>query len=85
MPEVELTLAEFKQLGKRNQRKPCGVVEALEAVPEKDRPRVLAAVESDDEDIRRGVTRWLEQRNIVPPTPTAATNHRRKRCGCHAR
>lgn len=84
MSAAELDLSEFKRLGHRNQRKPCGVAEAAAKVPAEDQPRVLAAFESEDEDVRRGVKRWLENREIDLPNDSAVTTHRRKRCACHA-
>jgi len=82
MPDLDL--AEFKHLGRRKQHKPCGVIAAVASVPEKDRARVLAALESDDGDVRRGVTRWLMQRDLEPPSDSAVSYHRRRRCACHA-
>ena len=84
MPDVDLSdLAEFKELGRRNQRKPCGVAEAA-AQAGKDGPRVLAAFESDDADIRRGAKRWLKNREVEPPNDSAISHHRSERCACHA-
>jgi len=76
-------LAEFKQLGRRQQRKPCTVAEAVARIPSEHQARVLAALEHDDEDIRRGAKRWMENRKVEPPNATALAHHRRKTCACH--
>jgi hypothetical protein len=82
VPDVDLS--EFKQLGKRAQRKPCSVAESVALVPAAKRSRVLAALESGDEEIRRGVKRWMENRDVPVPSSAAMTYHRARRCACHA-
>lgn len=83
MPAAD-PLDEFKTLGKRDNRPPCKVAVALEQVEKKDRDRVRAALEHVDEDIRRGVKLWLQEREITPPSSAALTHHRARDCRCHA-
>lgn len=76
-------LSEFKRLGVKTQRKPCRVAEIVATMPDLDRPRLLAAFESDDEEVRRGAKRWLANREIDPPNDSAIASHRRKGCHCY--
>lgn len=82
MPQPD-PLSEFKTLGRRDQRRPCKVAEALKNVPDKERKRVLAALEHSDDEIRRGVKLWLAERDIAPPSVAALGHHRSKACRCH--
>lgn len=82
MPDPDLT--DFKTMGRREQRKPCKVAAAIESVEVKDQARVLAALEHDDDEIRRGVRLWLQERGIAPPSVAALNHHRAKGCRCHA-
>lgn len=79
MPAVDLS--EFEALGRREQRQPCKVGLVLKELKAGERAKVDAAIRSDSEVIRRGVGRWLKERNVTLPTASIGS-HRKGTCSC---
>lgn len=79
------TLESLAQLGKREQRKPCKIGEAVSGLTAAERRVILQALDSDDEDVRRGGLRWLVQERNIEISTAALGSHRRGRCSCPSR
>lgn len=83
MPTPDLT--EFEELSNRGtQRRPCGVAQGrAQLTSEEDRQSLDAALLAVERITVGGVQKWFERRDVEVSVP-AITNHRRRKCLCHA-
>ena len=79
---MPLDLSTFESIGKREQRAPCKIGEALEKLKPSDRKVVNEGIRHENETIRRGARLWLEQQTGAKISTAAIASHRGRGCTC---
>lgn len=82
---AEPDLSEFRALSKRaDQRNPCKIGQALEALPRDQRNQLVAAL-ADPAHITVGaIATWCEVRQL-DVSVSAVSSHRRRKCKCNGK
>lgn len=77
-----LDLSTFEKIGKREQRAPCKVGDALATLKPADRKVVDEGIRHESEAVRRGARIWLEQQTGAKVSTAAIGSHRNGTCTC---
>lgn len=81
MAQTTPDLSEFIALASRNQRKPCQIAAALEALKPEERDQLKAAVAQAATIGAGAIEKWLARRQLKASIP-GITSHRSGRCTC---